>query len=72
MVFTWHCSKEKRINLKIYMKKFYTILLLFIAAAGFSQPPAGYYNSATGNGYTLKTQLFNIIKVSTDRGYSGL
>ncbi len=54
------------------MKKFYTILLLFIAAAGFSQPPAGYYNSATGNGYTLKTQLFNIIKVSTDRGYSGL
>jgi len=54
------------------MKKFYTILLLLTVALGFSQPPAGYYNAATGNGYALKTQLFNIIKVSTDRGYSGL
>jgi endonuclease I len=54
------------------MKKFYTILLLLTVALGFSQPPAGYYNSATANGYALKTQLFNIIKVSTDRGYSGL
>ena len=54
------------------MKKFYTILLLLTVALGFSQPPATYYNTATGNGYALKTQLFNIIKVSTDRGYSGL
>lgn len=54
------------------MKKFYTILLLFTVTLGFSQPPATYYNTATGNGYALKTQLFNIIKVSTDRGYSGL
>lgn len=38
----------------------------------FGQIPAGYYNTATGSGFTLKTQLFNIIKVSTDRGYSGL
>ncbi|WP_264521117.1 endonuclease [Flavobacterium sp. N1994] len=34
--------------------------------------PAGYYNSATGTGYALKTQLFNIIKNHNDRGYSGL
>lgn len=54
------------------MKKFYTILLLLTVALGFSQPPAGYYNTASANGYALKTQLFNIIKVSTDRGYSGL
>jgi endonuclease I len=37
-----------------------------------AQPPAGYYNSATGTGYTLKTQLYNIIKDHNDRGYSGL
>lgn len=34
--------------------------------------PTGYYNTATGTGYTLKTQLFNIIKDHNDRGYSGL
>lgn len=45
------------------------ILFGFISVA---QPPAGYYNSATGTGYTLKTQLYNIIKDHNDRGYSGL
>ncbi len=54
------------------MKNYLLIVLLFSLATSFAQIPAGYYNSATGNGYTLKTQLFNIIKVSTDRGYSGL
>lgn len=39
---------------------------------GYAQPPAGYYNSATGTGYVLKTQLYNIIKDHNDRGYSGL
>lgn len=34
--------------------------------------PAGYYNTATGTGYTLKTQLHNIIKDHNDRTYSGL
>lgn len=48
-------------------------LLVFLLSAGcFAQAPAGYYNSATGSGYTLKTQLYNIIKGHTDRGYSGL
>lgn len=37
-----------------------------------AQAPSGYYNSATGTGYTLKTQLYNIIKGHTDRGYAGL
>lgn len=54
------------------MKKTITLLLLFIATALVAQIPAGYYSTATGSGYTLKTQLHNIIKVSTDRGYSGL
>jgi endonuclease I/chitodextrinase len=48
-------------------------LLVFLLSAGcFAQAPAGYYNSATGSGYTLKTQLYNIIKGHTDRGYAGL
>ena len=41
-------------------------------AVGFSQIPSGYYNTATGTGYTLKTQLYNIIKGHTDNGYGGL
>lgn len=48
-------------------------LLAFLLSFGcFAQAPAGYYNSATGTGYTLKTQLYNIIKGHTDRGYAGL
>ncbi|HRA73621.1 MAG TPA: endonuclease, partial [Flavobacterium sp.] len=38
----------------------------------YAQIPAGYYSSATGTGYTLKTNLYNIIKGHTDRGYDGL
>ena len=34
--------------------------------------PAGYYNTATGTGYVLKTQLHNIINNHTDNGYAGL
>jgi endonuclease I len=54
------------------MKKSLTLLLLFLFTYGFAQIPSGYYNTATGNGFALKTQLFDVIKVSTDRGYSGL
>lgn len=54
------------------MKKNYSLLFLLVAAISFAQAPAGYYNSATGTGYTLKTQLYNIIKNHTDRGYAGL
>jgi endonuclease I len=54
------------------MKKSYTYLLLFLCTVGFAQAPAGYYSSATGSGYTLKTQLYNIIKGHTDPGYAGL
>jgi endonuclease I len=44
------------------MKKNYFSALLLVAAFGFAQAPANYYNSATGTGYALKTQLYNIIK----------
>ncbi len=54
------------------MKKILTLSLLLTATAIFAQIPAGYYSTATGTGYTLKTQLYNIIKGHTDQGYDGL
>jgi endonuclease I len=54
------------------MKKIYASVFLLSTILGVAQIPAGYYNSATGTGYTLKTQLYNIIKGHTDRGYAGL
>ncbi|KQW98824.1 endonuclease [Flavobacterium sp. Root420] len=54
------------------MKKFYSFFLLLVITASFAQIPSGYYNTATGTGYTLKTQLYNIIKGHTDNGYAGL
>lgn len=38
----------------------------------YAQIPAGYYNTATGTGYILKTQLFNKIKGHTNNSYGGL
>jgi len=54
------------------MKKNYFLLLLLSFSIGFAQIPSGYYNAATGTGYTLKTQLYNIIKDHTNNGYAGL
>lgn len=54
------------------MKTKINILLLLLSFYSFAQVPAGYYTTATGTGYTLKTQLYNIIKDHTDNGYSGL
>ncbi|MBO9583856.1 MAG: endonuclease [Flavobacterium sp.] len=54
------------------MKKNYFLLLLTFTTIGFAQIPSGYYSTATGTGYTLKTQLYNIIKGHTDNGYAGL
>ena len=52
------------------LKLLFTALLFSLIS--FAQIPAGYYSSATGTGYTLKTNLYNIIKGHTDRGYDGL
>ena len=58
------------------MKKITLLLVLFIVAISFGQIPTGYYNTATGTGYTLKTQLYNIIKNNTNSAstasYGGL
>ena len=47
-------------------------LTLLFSLYSFAQIPAGYYTTATGTGYTLKTNLYNIIKGHTDNGYGGL
>ncbi|MBG6185691.1 endonuclease [Flavobacterium sp. CAN_S2] len=54
------------------MKQIYSLLFLFLFVAGFAQAPDGYYANATGTGYTLKTQLYNIIKDHTVQTYGGL
>ena len=59
------------------MKNIFTLLFLSLTLVGFAQQtesvtsvPPGYYNTATGTGYTLKTQLYNIINGHNDRGYN--
>lgn len=45
------------------MKKIiFSLVISALFFQGLAQIPAGYYNNATGTGYTLKTQLYNIIK----------
>lgn len=48
------------------MKHFYSFIFLFISTIAFAQIPSGYYDSATGTGYSLKTQLYNIINNNTN------
>jgi len=64
------------------MKHYYNLLLLLFTISLSAQIPAGYYDSATGSGYTLKTQLKQIIDdnndgltnehLSVDNGYGAL
>ncbi|KOY52907.1 endonuclease [Polaribacter dokdonensis] len=54
-------------------KKLFLPLFLMAASLCIGQAPAGYYSSATGSGYTLKTQLKNIISNGhIDQGYGAL
>ncbi|MCT4628705.1 endonuclease [Winogradskyella sp.] len=57
------------------MKHFYTLLaIVCVAATGWTQIPANYYDSANGlSGYALKTELRNIISNGhNDQGYGAL
>lgn len=55
------------------IKKLLFLSILFSFSVGFSQIPAGYYDTATGSGYTLKTQLKAIITSGhSDQGYGAL
>jgi len=48
------------------------LLFYFVTLTIYSQIPAGYYDTATGTNYALKTQLYNVIKGHTDNAYGGL
>lgn len=50
----------------------FSIIALALTNFATAQIPQGYYNSATGTGYTLKTQLYNIIKNHTSISYRAL
>ena len=52
--------------------KIILFVLLNFSFLGFGQIPSGYYDDATGTGYTLKTQLYNIINGHTERTYANL
>ncbi|MEY2923317.1 MAG: hypothetical protein RL108_1943, partial [Bacteroidota bacterium] len=55
------------------MKHLFSLLFFASATLGFAQIPAGYYDTATGTGFTLKTQLYNKISPHTTLIYgSGL
>ena len=54
------------------MKKGFTLFITIISFIGFAQAPLNYYNTATGDKFELKTQLYNIIKGHTSVGYGGL
>jgi endonuclease I/chitodextrinase len=57
------------------MKHFYLLIITLITTSiGFAQIPSNYYDSANGlTGYTLKTQLKNIITSGhSDQGYGSL
>lgn len=64
------------------MKKLYTIFSILSIFVGIAQIPANYYNTATGTGYTLKTNLKKIINdvsdgipsehLHSDQGYPAL
>ena len=54
-------------------KKILALILITLSINSYAQIPPGYYNSATGSGYTLKTQLKAIISNGhIDQGYGAL
>jgi endonuclease I/chitodextrinase len=54
------------------VKKIFLIAGFLLTMIVYAQIPSGYYNTATGSGYTLKTQLYNKIKGHTNLSYDAL
>ena len=52
-----------------FLRLFIVALTILIVQNNYAQAPAGYYDSATGTGAVLKTQLYNIIKGHTVQSY---
>lgn len=54
-------------------RKILSFIILTIGINSNAQIPSGYYNSATGSGYVLKTQLKSVISSGhVDQGYGDL
>ncbi len=66
-----HISMDQGMNRHFLLKLWASFLLLLITSVLQAQPD-GYYNTATGTGATLKTQLYNIINNHTVRTYDQL
>lgn len=67
MVFIWPCFRKNNTIFKNgTMKNYIYISLFLISFTAIAQIPSGYYDSATGTGYALKTQLKNIIDGDND------
>jgi endonuclease I len=60
------------LRLNYLMKYKLLFVALFVAASSIAQIPSGYYSTATGTGFVLKTQLYNKITNHTNLGYAGL
>ncbi|MGV0828037.1 endonuclease [Empedobacter brevis] len=55
------------------MKKFlYSLTFCSLGILASAQAPSNYYNTATGTGFDLKTQLYNIIKGHSTKSYDAL
>ena len=54
------------------IKIFLQFSLIISGSFAFAQAPTNYYDTATGTGFDLKTQLRNIIYTHTDLTYGGL
>jgi endonuclease I len=54
------------------MKIKFILLIVCITNITMAQIPSGYYNNATGSGYTLKTQLYNKILGHNNISYAAL
>ncbi|MEP4534850.1 MAG: endonuclease [Cyclobacteriaceae bacterium] len=53
-------------------KIFSFFFAILISASSLAQIPTSYYSSATGTGYSLKTQLHDIIDDHNNQGYTAL
>ena len=54
------------------MREIIILILILTAQLTHSQIPEGYYDSATGVNYELKSQLHEIINNHNDQGYNAL
>lgn len=54
------------------MRRIVTLLFSLLFSFNIFAQPSGYYDDATGTGYTLKTQLHNIITGQTSLDYGNL